>query len=427
MRLALGSSEGRFNLASIPTQQTALNTLTIGGLEIAHCVGAFPPNVMHVRDFTLRDCDLSLRGVFDGFALNNLVLDDVIMRDWNARAMADALFWDRRGAMDPALAFGSVRLTGKTQIGETDLHDIQDYASFYSAEFDQKNKVEVGDQVQVVSQPTKPAIIAANFLEPKNKIPQLCGVDDPTTCNAYSDRYMNDGNLIYFPDPLFVRDSFRYAIMTTEVTQRQWFDVMGENPSKHSESKYCADNFVTLDWVGVCPSLPVENVTRAQVDFFIRRLNQRSETCGMNGDNTNGYGCYFLPSFVQWEYAAAEQRTAYVENSIEANDWKKFAWLQGESSSGMGWATITHSVGTKLPNSEKIYDMQGNVSELVSDYRDGSVGASFMDDDVPVWSDVKRTWAGGGGYIDRPKTIRGSSAPYETVGFRLAKHLAPAH
>lgn len=69
----------------------------------------------------------------------------------------------------------------------------------------------------------------------------------------------------------------RFYMQTTEVTQNQWKQVMGSNPSHFKE---CG---------GKCP---VERVSWNEVQVFIKKLNKL--------ENTDGYR---LPTEAEWEYA----------------------------------------------------------------------------------------------------------------------------
>jgi len=129
-----------------------------------------------------------------------------------------------------------------------------------------------------------------------------------------------------------------FQIGRYEVTQKQWFDVMGGNPSY-----YEGDN------------LPVENVSWDDVQEFIDRLNAGAKNRVK----------YRLPTEAEWEYAArggekSEGRRYAGSDSIDAVAWCR---VGGEVSDD----DKTREVGTKAPNELGLYDMSGNVSELVSD------------------------------------------------------------
>ncbi len=126
-----------------------------------------------------------------------------------------------------------------------------------------------------------------------------------------------------------------FYMQTTEVTQGQWKEVMGENPSRFKE---CGDD------------CPVETVSWDDVQEFIKSLNRKGE------------GLYRLPTEAEWEYAArAGSETAYCFGN-DAADLGKYAWY-GES-----WDGGTHPVAQKQPNAWGLYDMHGNVWEWCHDW-----------------------------------------------------------
>ena len=118
------------------------------------------------------------------------------------------------------------------------------------------------------------------------------------------------------------------------VTQRQWKEIMGNNPSRY----------------GGNPDNPVENVSWDDANEFIRRINSLEST-----------DRYRLPTSAQWEHAMrAGTETAYFWGD-EISDVGKYVWFAGNSGGG------THPVGMKLPNRWKLHDMMGNVYEWVED------------------------------------------------------------
>ena len=133
-----------------------------------------------------------------------------------------------------------------------------------------------------------------------------------------------------------------------EVTQGQWKEIMGGNPSYNKNGS----------------NYPVENVSWNDVQGFIRKLNKKT------GKN------YRLPTEAEWEYAARSggKREKYAGFSNE-NELYKYANFVS-SNSVIGWKNDnqndeydnTSPVGNYKPNGLGIYDMAGNVSEMCQDW-----------------------------------------------------------
>ncbi len=123
-----------------------------------------------------------------------------------------------------------------------------------------------------------------------------------------------------------IAKGFRMGV--TEVTQKQWREVMGTDPS-----------FFKGD------DLPVEHVTWHDAAEFCRKLSEREKRR------------YRLPTGVEWEYACrAGTATAYNTGNGEAS-LRKAGWFNKNS------ANKTHPVGLKQANAWGLHDMHGNVSE----------------------------------------------------------------
>ena len=72
-----------------------------------------------------------------------------------------------------------------------------------------------------------------------------------------------------------------------------------------------------------------------------------------------------LPTEAEWEYAARAGSTAAYAYGDDPQQLSDYAWYEVNSDS------MTHKVGTKLPNDLGVHDMHGNVAEWVLDaYRE---------------------------------------------------------
>lgn len=182
-----------------------------------------------------------------------------------------------------------------------------------------------------------------------------------------------------------------YEIGKYEVTQKEWRDIMGDNPSHF---KSCGDD------------CPVEQISWSDAKRFITKLNQRSEKE------------YRLPSEEEWLYACTGGRTdAYCGG----NDVTALAWYAANSGGA------THPVGQKQPNGFGLYDMSGNVAEWVADEwspnGESTVGMAV------VGSMGKRVLLGGDYEVKPARSVgiarRGDvQATHDRhFGFRLARSL----
>ncbi len=174
-----------------------------------------------------------------------------------------------------------------------------------------------------------------------------------------------------------------FEIQKTEVTQEQWYSVMGDNPS------YFKGGEEDRSKLGNNPDHPVENVSWNGVLEFISKLNEKND----------GYH-YRLPTEAEWEYAArAGTKTAY-------------SFSEGEDLSGYGWYSNnsekqSHPVARKKPNSFGLYDVHGNVWEWVSDWYGAYSSERVMDPPGP--SSGTYHVIRGGGWFNAPKFLRSAS------------------
>jgi hypothetical protein len=126
-----------------------------------------------------------------------------------------------------------------------------------------------------------------------------------------------------------------FDIMTTEVTQMQWFLVMGTNPSR------------------------------------FKKLNDSLGLSGCNGTPSDSKGCYRLPTEAEWEFAARGKTTTAYSFGNSSSKLGSYAWYSSNSDNK------THPVGLKRANPYGLYDVHGNVWEWVQDkYKDRLTGGT---------------------------------------------------
>jgi formylglycine-generating enzyme len=201
-----------------------------------------------------------------------------------------------------------------------------------------------------------------------------------------------------------------------EVTQREWLEVMGSNPSH-----FRIDDFpVELRW----NDLPVEQVTWLQAVEYCNRLSikQGFQPCyAIDGAEVtcdfskNGFR---LPTETEWEYAAKGGGLSSGYKYSGGNDLNEVGWYR------------VNSKGTTNPGEQKkanelgLFDMSGNVFEWCWD-RFGLYASSPVKDPRGPSKGSFRVMRGGAwGNTDgecRP-TFRAWISPKDSgtnIGFRV--------
>ena len=204
-----------------------------------------------------------------------------------------------------------------------------------------------------------------------------------------------------------VRISAAFWFKATPVTQGEWRELMGNNPSYFTSAEtsgrwegsgaQIVPVAVLPTWLTVSRFLcgdecPVERVNFYEAVAYLNLLSEREglEACyevsgcsgGPVGEHSESeYSCervefkgvscqgYRFPTEAEWEYAARAGTSGARYGELDQIGWY---W---NSSDRKG----PRPVGTKEPNGWGLYDMIGNVSEWVGDWY-GEYGPGMVED-----------------------------------------------
>lgn len=225
-----------------------------------------------------------------------------------------------------------------------------------------------------------------------------------------------------------VKINHAFFLGKTEITQAQYEEVTGVNPSAFSKTGANKARVKDLD----TSNHPVESVSWLDAVKFCNRLSDRhglkTQYYKIEGEvvTIQGGDGYRLPLEAEWEYACRAGTTTTWYFGEKAEDLKEHAWFEQNS------GDRTHPVAQKKANPWGLFDMYGNVPEWCWDKYEADY-YTYMPASDPTGAKTstrERAIRGDGWNARMPNTpareglgfTYGSRGSINLVGFRVARN-----
>ena len=180
-----------------------------------------------------------------------------------------------------------------------------------------------------------------------------------------------------------------------EVTQREYLNVVGSNPSQFTGDL----------------SRPVETVSWPEATNYCALLTAQQLAAGLIPPGSR----YRLPTEAEWEYAAragTSTRFSYGDDPA-GTSLTNYAWYSANS------GARTHPVEQKAPNAWGLFDMAGNVYEWCLDWQGAYPGGFATDPQGPPSSPIGDKIIRGGAWDEFENNCRSA----KRMGFGVSPFL----
>ena len=241
-----------------------------------------------------------------------------------------------------------------------------------------------------------------------------------------------------------------FEIGRYEVTQREFLQVMGYNPSNDKSNDLYPVSKVTLyEAMNYCNKLSEQKGYTPVYTFSNTKWDRETgkellEATVTRNKEANGYR---LPTNAEYEYAAkgGPENEKYPFYYAGSDDLDEVGWF--EDNSKIGEEEHVHVVGLKKPNALGLYDLSGNIEEMTGEWYISLDYASDAEETDPWGPETPRdmteqlvitrggcyrtythncavkTWRIQNGNCKTNQSIGSGPVVYDIMGFRVVRSL----